>query len=183
DIEAALDRLHRDDAVRQRGAHLLEVDLVGLLNADRDVHEHAGLGVDLERAQHGERGVVERVLHRAQGGLGVVAAMQVVAGAELEDDAFLGHHRSSLTMAAAWAITVLSVPASFMISRPPCITFTVPVPCGSTFSTSALSTLSGCGTPINTSTCMSSLDLPTAVATVSELCHSASLSARTAALV
>ena len=42
---------------------------------------------------------------------------------------------------------------------------------------------SGFGTPISTSTFMSSLDLPSAVATVSELCHSASRSARTAALV
>ena len=86
-------------------------------------------------------------------------------------------------MAAAWAITVLSVPASLAISRPPSTTFTVPVPCGSTASTSFLSTSSGFGTPISTSTCMSSLDLPTAVATVSELCHSASRNARTAALV
>jgi len=47
----------------------------------------------------------------------------------------------------------------------------------------ALSTWAGCGTPISTSTCLSSLDLPSAVATVSELCHSASRRARTAALV
>jgi hypothetical protein len=37
--------------------------------------------------------MVQGILHGAQGGLGVVAAMQVVAGAELEDDAFLGHDR------------------------------------------------------------------------------------------
>src|SRR4029079_13174741 len=101
------------------GAHLLEVYLVGLLHADRDVDEHGGLRIDSERADHGERAVVQGVLHGAQGGLGVVAAMQVVAGAELEDDS-PGRHavllqRSSRTMAAAWAITVLSVPASLGI--------------------------------------------------------------------
>ena len=60
---------------------------------------------------------------------------------------------------------------------------TVPVPCGSTASTAALSTSSGRGTPIVTSTRIASTGCPSAFATLSELCHSASRSARTAAFV
>ena len=80
---------------------------------------------------------MQRVLHGAQRGLGVVGTVQVVAGAQLQDDAGLvGCLRhcgllqamSRLTMAQALAISVLSVPASLRISRPPSTTVTVPLP-------------------------------------------------------
>jgi len=80
-------------------------------------------------------------------------------------------------------LAVNLIPASFTISSPPSTTFTVPVPCGSTASTCAASTRSGFGTPINTSTTIESVGLPSASATLSELCQSASRNARTAALV
>src|SRR5579871_5575625 len=90
---------------------------------------------------------------------------------------------SSRTIVTALAMTVVPVPASFGISSPPSTTSTVPVPWGSTASTAALSTASGRGTPILTSTCIASTGSPTALAMLNPLCHSASRSARTAALV
>src|SRR6266404_2740383 len=118
---------------------------------------------------------MDRVLHRAHRRLGVVPAVQIVAGAEFGDDPLQGHGRSpvmstgtsSRTIAAALATTVV-LPLSLLISRPPTTTLTVPVPCGNTASTS---------------TCIASTGWPSALATLSELCHSASRSARTAALV
>src|SRR5439155_12838971 len=130
-----------------------------------------------------ERAVVDRVLDRAQRRLCIIAAMEVVAAAVFGDDALQGHGRSSLTTAAALATTVVLVPESLAISSPPSTTFTVPLPCGSTASTAALSTRSGRGTPIVTSTCIASTGCPSAFATDSELCQSASRKARTAALV
>src|SRR6516165_4531867 len=131
---------------------------------------------------------MDGILDRAHRGLGVVAAMQIVAAAHLEDDALSLHDchpygTSSRTTAAALAITVELVPASFGISSPPSTTRTAPVPCGSTARTACLSTRSGRGTPIVTSTCMASTGRPTASATLSPLCQSASRRARTAALV
>src|ERR1700756_1387064 len=99
------------------------------------------------------------VLHRPQGRLGVIPAMQVVTHAKFQNDALACHApppyaTSSQTTAAALAIKVDPVPSSLEISNPPSTTLTVPVPCGSTASTASLSTFSGCGTPIVPSTCM-----------------------------
>src|SRR5215213_8382859 len=99
---------------------------------------------------------MDRVLDGAHRGFRVIAAVQVVAGAEFGDDPFQRHGRasgslsgkSSRTTAAALATTVALVPSSLAISRPPSTTATVPVPCGSTARISALSTNSGRGTPI-----------------------------------
>src|SRR5205807_5643007 len=133
--EPAFDGLHCDLAVRQRGLHRGKFDPVGLLHADRHLDLYR-LRIDAEAADQGQRAVMDRVLHRAHRRLGVVAAMQIVAGAEFGDDALQGHRRrsatSSRTTAAALAATVLFVPSSLVISRPPSTTFTVPVPCGST---------------------------------------------------
>jgi len=66
---------------------------------------------------------------------------------------------------------------------PPSTTRTVPPPCGSTARTASVSTRSGCGTPMMTSTCIASTESPSAGATLGELCQSASRNARIAALV
>src|SRR6516164_6565852 len=187
DIETAFDDVHGDLTMRQRPLYDLGVDLRRLLNADRDLDLHHPR-IDPERADKGQRAVVHRVFDRADRGLGVVAAVQIVAAAHLENDAFSRHchrphGRSSRTTAAALAITVELVPASLAISSPPSTTRTVPVPCGNTASTASLSTRSGRGTPIVTSTCITSTGRPTASATLSPLCQSASRNARTAALV
>src|SRR5690242_9083478 len=104
---------------------------------------------------------MQRVLHGAERSLGVVGAVQVVAGAEFENGAFFWHRcflqaMSRLTTTQALAIIVLSVPASLRISRPPSTTVTEPLPYGNTASTSALSTVSGRGTPMWTSTIIAS---------------------------
>src|SRR5580704_13430457 len=171
DVEPAHDHIHRDLAVRQRRLDRSRIDPFGALRADGDLDLHL-FRVEAERAEKSQRAVVQRVLHRADRRLGVVAAMQIVAAAHFENDAFC--HRallqtSSRTMAAAWARIIESVPASLRISRPPSTTVTVPVPCGSTASTAALSTRSGCGTPIVTSTRIESTGNPTASAMLSEL--------------
>src|SRR5437762_9952124 len=173
-------------AMRECGFDCREIDARGLLHPDRHLHLHR-LRIHAKAADQGQRAVMDRVLHRAHRRLGVVAAMQIVAGAEFGDDALQGHGRrsatSSRTTAAALATTVLFVPSSLLLSRPPSTTFTVPVPCGSTANTCSLSTRSGRGTPIVTSTCIASVGWPSALATLRELCHSASRSARTAAFV
>src|SRR5262249_41372103 len=129
---------------------------------------------------------MQGVLHRPQRGLGIVTAVQVVAATHLQDDPLCHDppsYTSSRTTAAALAITVEPVRASLAISSPPSPTFPARVPGGTTASTCALSTSPGFGTPTVTSTSMESTCSPTASATLSELCHSASRSARTAALV
>src|SRR5438477_7882493 len=189
-IEPALDGVDLDLAMRQGRLDRREIDARGLLHPDRHLDLHH-LRIHAKAADQGQRAVMDCVLHRAHRRLGVVAAMQIVAGAEFGDDALEGHRRrpgtftgtSSRTTAAALATTVLFVPSSLLISRPPSTTLTVPVPCGSTANTCSLSTRSGRGTPIVTSTCIASVGWPSAFATESELCHSASRSARTAAFV
>ena len=52
------------------------------------------------------------------------------------------------------AITATSLDVSSGTSSPPFTTFTVTSPCGSEAFTAAASTLSGCCTPMVTSTCM-----------------------------
>ena len=103
DVEPTLDHGHGDLTVRQGRFDRSGVDLLGLLYADRDLDLHL-LRVEAEGAQEGQRRMMQRVLHRADRRLGVVAAVQIVAAAHFEDDA-LGHHRafqtSSRTMAAA----------------------------------------------------------------------------------
>src|ERR1700730_6157136 len=131
---------------------------------------------------------MDGILHRPDRGFGVVAAMQIVAGTHLQDHTLhrhtLPHHAmSSRTTAAALAMTVRLVPASLGISNPPSTTLTVPEPCGRTARTASLSTRSGWGTPIVTSTSIASTGNPTASATLSELCQRASSNARTAAFV
>src|SRR5579859_3693892 len=187
DVEPALDHPHRDLAVRQGRLDRGGVNPLRLLCADRDLDLHL-LRVEAKAADERQRRMMQRVLHRADRRLGVVAAVQIVAAAHFEDDAFCRHDRapqgmSSRTTAAAWASTIESVPASLGISSPPSTRLTVPVPCGSTASTCALSTFSGCGTPMVTSTCIESTGSPTASAMESELCQSASRKALTAALV
>src|SRR3954452_15083213 len=116
---------------------------------------------------------MDRVLYGAQRGFCVIAAVQIVAGAEFGDDSLQRHGRtsgrSSRTTAAALATTVALVPSSLAISRPPSTIATVPVPCGSTASTASLSTRSGRGTPIVTPTRIASVSWPSALATLSEL--------------
>src|SRR6266851_2514698 len=183
DIETALDRFHRDLAMRQCRLDRRDIDPIRLLHPDRHLDLHCP-GIDPKGANEPQRAVVDRILDRADRGFGVVAAMQVVAGAEFGDDALQCHRRapgasagmSSRTTAAALATTVLPVPASFAISRPPSMTRTVPLPCGNTASTASASTRSGRGTPIVTSTCIASTGRPSAPATDNELCHSASRS-------
>src|SRR5438477_9635118 len=185
-IESALNGVDLDLAMRQGRLDRREIDARGLLHPDRHLDLHR-LRIHAKAADQGQRAVMDRVLHRAHRCPGVVAAMQIVAGAEFGDDALEGHRRrsttSSRTTAAASATTVLFVPSSLVISRSPSTTFTVPVPCGSTANTCSLSTRSGRGTPIVTTTCIASVGWPSALATLRELCHSASRSARTAAFV
>src|SRR5580704_1294017 len=186
DIKTALDRLHGDLAMRQRRFYHRDIDPVRLLHPNRHFDLHRP-GIDAEGANEAQRAVVDRIRDRADRRLGVIAAMQIVAGAEFGDDALHCHlcasGMSRRTTAAALATTVLPVPASLAISRPPSTTRTVPLPCGNTARTASVSTRSGRGTPIVTSTCIASTGRPTASATLSELCHKASRSARTAALV
>src|SRR6185437_9831966 len=186
DIEPAFDGFYADLAVRQDCFYRGQIDARRLLRADRHLDLHCRR-IDTEIADQGQRAVVDRILHRTHRGLCVIAAMQIVAGAEFGNDALQGHRRrsatSNRTIAAALATTVLLVPSSLVISRPPSTTFTVPVPCGSTANTCSLSTRSGRGTPIVTSTCIASVGWPSAFATESELCQRASRKARTAAFV
>src|SRR5271169_3371315 len=187
DVETAFDDLDRDLAMRQGGFDCRGVNLVGMLDSDRDLDLHLAR-VEPKGADQRQRAVMEGIDDRANGRLGIIAAVQIVAGSHFENDALCWHWTSpqgtsSRTSAAALAITVLLVPESLAISSPPSTTSTVPVPCGSTASTASLSTCSGHGTPIVTSTRIASTGRPTASATLSPLCHSASRSARTAALV
>src|SRR5262252_3909909 len=186
-IETAFDHADRYLAMRQSRFHGLGIDPLRPLDTDRDLDLHRSR-VDPEGPDEGQRAVVDGILDGADGGLGVVAAVQIVAASHLQDDPLRRHFRhshgiSSRTTAAALAITVVLVPASLAISSPPSTTRTVPVPCGSTASTASLSTRSGCGTPIVISTCIASTGRPTASATLKPLCQSASRKARTAALV
>jgi len=88
---------------------------------------------NLQRTNEGKRAVMQGVLHGAQCGLGVVGAVQIVAGAQLQNDAVLASMPPSSDVEAdgrtqALAINVRSVPASLKISRPPSVTVTVPFP-------------------------------------------------------
>src|SRR5258707_13549558 len=117
---------------------------------------------------------MDGILDCPNSGFGVVAAMQIVAGAHFEDDTLRRHARtrhvmSSRTTAAALAMTVILVPASLGISNPPSTTLTVPVPCGRTARTVALPPRSEWGTPTVTSTCIESTGNRTASPILSEL--------------
>src|SRR5438067_9118024 len=110
-----------------------------MLHADRDLNLHFAR-IEPKSSDQGERAVMDRILHGPDRGLGVVAAVQVVAGPHLQDHAFCGqcrspHPMSSCTTAAALAITVVFVPAPLGISNPPSTMRTVPLPCGSTAKT------------------------------------------------
>ena len=72
--------------------------------------------------------MVEGVLHGAPRGLGVILAVEIVAGAHFEDDAFHASSKSKETIAAALAITVTPEPSSFGTSSPPSATDTRAVP-------------------------------------------------------
>src|SRR5271170_2848821 len=127
-IETAFDDFDRDLAVRQRGFDRRGVDLVGLLNADRDLDLHLAR-VEPEGVDQRQRAVMEGVGDRPNRRLGIVAAMKIVAGPHFENDALCWHWvppygRSSRTSAAALAITVLLVPESLAISSPPSTTCT-----------------------------------------------------------
>src|SRR6476659_6247470 len=67
---------------------------------------------------------------------------------------------SMLTTIIALAISQPSSPFSFSTCNPPWTTFICPPPWGNVSSTACLSTASGLGTPIVTSTCISSAVLP-----------------------
>jgi hypothetical protein len=71
--------------VRQRRLHGRRIDLVRLLHPDCDLDLHR-TRIDAEAANEAQGAVVDRILYRAHRGLGVVAAMQIVAGAEFGDD-------------------------------------------------------------------------------------------------
>src|SRR5215212_8956997 len=132
DIEAALDGLHGDVADGQGALDLFEINPLWPLDTDRHLHIQLGL-VDLQRTNERQRAVMQRVLHGAERGLGVVGAVQVVAGAQLENGARFWHRcflqtMSRLTTTQALAINVLSVPLSLWILRPPSTTETEPFP-------------------------------------------------------
>ncbi len=145
-----------------------------------------------KRADHRQGGMMQGVLHRANRRLCVVAAVQVVAGAEFQDDSFAGHvlfvrsgsgdvkpdHRGGAgDQGGVGALLVGYLqPALHARRRCRCRAAGPRVP-------RLLSTCSGCGTPIVTSTCIASVSMPRAAAMLRELCQSASRSARTAALV
>src|SRR5580704_11540437 len=184
-VQPPFNHSHRDLAVRQSILYEGGVDLFGMLHADRDLDLHFAR-IEPKRSDQRERAVMNRILHGPDRSLGVVAAMQIVAGPHFKDHTLCCHGSSlssSRTTAAAFAMTVVLVPVSLGISNPPSTTCTVPVPCGSTARTASLSTRSGRGTPIVTSTCIESTGKPTASATLNELCQSASRKARTAAFV
>src|SRR5216684_5994551 len=99
---------------------------------------------------------------------------------------FVEQHQgsSNRTATAALAITAMSLPSGSGTSSPPLTAFTVTMPCGSEARTFSRSTLSGCCTPIVTSTNMPVLELtPSVRSMVSELWCRASCTARRAALV
>src|SRR5437588_1320546 len=118
DVEPAFDGFDRHLAMRQCGLDRRELHPRGLLHADRHLDLHR-FCIDAEAADQGQRAVMDRVLHRAHRRLGVIAAMQIVAGAEFGDDPPQTHGRrsgmSSRTTAAALATTVLFVPSSLTI--------------------------------------------------------------------
>src|SRR5206468_779882 len=85
---------------------------------------------------------------------------------------FVEQHQgnSRRTATAALAITATSLPSGSATSRPPLTAFTVTMPCGSDVRTFSRSTLSGCCTPIVTSTNIPVLALtPSVRIMVSEL--------------
>ena len=71
--------------MRQSGLDRVALDPLGMLHADRDLDLHRPR-IDAEAADQAQRAVVDRVLDGAHRGFRVVAAVQVVAGAEFGDD-------------------------------------------------------------------------------------------------
>ena len=85
-VQPSLDRLRRHLAVRHGRGHRLEVDLVGLLRRQGQLDLH-GTGIEPQAAEQDQRRVPHGILDRPLGRLGVVAAVQRIAGSHLEDDA------------------------------------------------------------------------------------------------
>src|SRR6202008_985687 len=75
------------------GLYRLSIDFLRPLNADRDLDLHRPR-VDSEGSDKSQRAVMDSVLDRADRGLGVVAAVQIIAAAHLEDDALSLHRRT-----------------------------------------------------------------------------------------
>ena len=91
DIESALDDIHCHRSVRQAGADLCGIDHLRLLHADRHFDLHCP-GIDIEASEKRQRTVMDAILHGAECGFGVVAAMHIIAMAHFEDDALQGHY-------------------------------------------------------------------------------------------
>ena len=63
-VEPAVHRADLGAATRQFGGHRSNVDLVGSLHADRDLHAHVTV-IEAERLEQHDRRVVQCVVHRA----------------------------------------------------------------------------------------------------------------------
>src|SRR6185436_14429455 len=101
-VEPALHDFHGHCPARQARLHLRGIHLVRLLDADRDFDVELAR-IEPERAHDAQRRMVERVLHRAQRGLRVIGAVQVVAGSHLQDDT-LQHALRSVIRNGLWVM-------------------------------------------------------------------------------
>src|SRR6516162_3305846 len=149
-VQTAFDDVHRDMAVGQYRLYSRGIYLLRPLNADRDLDLHRP-GIDPERADEGERAVVNGILDRAHRSLGVVAAVQIVAAAHLQDDAFSPHAATSRNVEPNDRSGVgddRRIGAGIVDDFEPAFDDPHrPVPCGNTATTACWSTWSGRGTP------------------------------------
>src|SRR5215471_8318863 len=77
DVEAPFDHAHGNLAMRQHSLHSTGIDLLRLLDADRDLDLHRPR-IDPERPDERQRAVMDGILDGAHRGLGVVAAVQII---------------------------------------------------------------------------------------------------------
>src|SRR5690606_30919747 len=114
DVEPAFRGAHRHASDRQHRLHPFDIDPLRLLYAHRHVDPELVL-VDAEASDEAQRAVMESIFDGPDRRLGVVAAVQVVAGAHLQDHSLsepspVSSGTSRYTAAAACATTVTSVP-------------------------------------------------------------------------
>mmetsp|Transcript_4268 Transcript_4268/g.7713 ORF Transcript_4268/g.7713 Transcript_4268/m.7713 type:complete len:344 (-) Transcript_4268:259-1290(-) len=129
-VQATLYRSHRRVTARQLRRQNSAINLFWLLHADGHLHAHI-LVRQAGGVEHRDRGVADRVLDRARGGLGVILTILVVAHAHFDDKTLLAHvvsPRSSATEIATFAITVGLPPSSRGTSSPPLRGTTVTCP-------------------------------------------------------
>ena len=113
---ALFERIGRGVVLTPAGA-----DLRAHVRAMADAAARVAL-VAAGQAEDVERGAAQGAFDRAPRGLGIVAAVQVGAGAHFDDEALLAHaksSRSSATEIATLAITVGLPPSARGTSRPP----------------------------------------------------------------